>query len=295
MPPGRAISVFLIDGVPEGRVMCELFNWTGKGYKVPRRMLKESADRAALFKAGVYFLFGRDEGRNEINAVYVGEAESVYRRLPAHQDKDFWTEVLVFVSKDDNLNKAHIKFLEHTIHAKVREAGRYELKNSNTPNKPEISEVDQAVMTEFLANLQLLTGAMGYKLFEPLISPTTAAVETYTLQNARGADARAVYTSDGMVVLKGSFATRDEVNSVGDSTRKLRKQLITDGILSLDDSRLMFTTDHLFSSPSTAASLVSGSQVNGWAVWKDEAGNTLKDNEAPAAPPIVDPEPFDDD
>ncbi len=293
MPPGRAISVFLIDGVPEGRVMCELFNWTGKGYKVPRRMLKESADRAALFKAGVYFLFGRDEGRNEINAVYVGEAESVYRRLPAHQDKDFWTEVLIFVSKDDNLNKAHIKFLEHTIHAKVREAGRYELKNSNTPNKPEISEVDQAVMTEFLANLQLLTGAMGYKLFEPLISPATTAVETYTLQNARGADARAVYTSDGMVVRKGSFATRDEVNSVGDSTRKLRKQLVEQSVLVAEDNRLVFAVDHIFSSPSSAASAIQGRQANGWVEWKDAAGNTLKDNEAPDAPPIVEAETLD--
>jgi hypothetical protein len=66
MPPGRAISLFLIDGVPEGRVSCELFNWTGKAYKIPRRMLKESADRSALLKAGVYFLFGRDEGQNHV-------------------------------------------------------------------------------------------------------------------------------------------------------------------------------------------------------------------------------------
>jgi hypothetical protein len=33
----RAISLFLIDGVPDGRVAVELFNWTGKGFKIPRR------------------------------------------------------------------------------------------------------------------------------------------------------------------------------------------------------------------------------------------------------------------
>src|SRR3954466_6255062 len=126
MATGRAISLFLIDGIPDGRVACELFNWTGKGFKIPRRMLKESADRPELRKAGVYFLFGRDDTRNEANSVYVGEAEEVIKRIPQHQEKDFWTEVLLFVSKDDNLNKAHIKFLEYTIYAKVAEVGRYE-------------------------------------------------------------------------------------------------------------------------------------------------------------------------
>ncbi len=58
MAVGRAISLFLIDGLPDGRVACELFNWTGKGFKIPRRLLKESADRAELKKAGIYFLFG---------------------------------------------------------------------------------------------------------------------------------------------------------------------------------------------------------------------------------------------
>jgi hypothetical protein len=216
-------------------------------------------------------------------------------RLYSYQEKDFWTEVLIFVSKDDNLNKAHIKFLEHTIYAKVREAGRYELKNSNTPNRPEISEVDQAVMTEFLANLQLLTGVMGYKLFEPLVNVTAAAVETYHLANSRGASAQTVYTSDGMVVLKDSFAALDEVTSVGESTRRLRVQLTEQGVLSAQDNRSLFMLDHIFSSPSSAASAVQGRQANGWVEWKDEAGNTLKDNEAPDLSPIAATESFEDD
>ncbi|QEL14562.1 GIY-YIG nuclease family protein [Limnoglobus roseus] len=105
MPVGRAMSLFLIDGVPDGRIACELFNWAGKAFKIPRRLLKESADRSDLRKAGVYFLFGRDDARNEINSVYVGEAEEVISRIPQHQEKDFWTEALVFVSKDDNLKQ----------------------------------------------------------------------------------------------------------------------------------------------------------------------------------------------
>ena len=61
MPTGKSISLFLIDGTPDGVIVCELFNWTGKAYKIPRNLLKELSKREDLKKAGVYFLFGRDE------------------------------------------------------------------------------------------------------------------------------------------------------------------------------------------------------------------------------------------
>ncbi len=279
MAIGRAISLFLIDGVPDGRIACELFNWTGKGFKIPRRLLKESADRLELRKAGVYFLFGRDDTRNEANRVYIGEAEEVIKRIPQHQDKDFWTEALLFVSKDDNLNKAHIKFLEYTIYTKVAEVGRYELLNGNTPNKPAISEMEQAVMTEYLENLQLLVGTLGYKLFEPLVSPTTSEAEEYVIAAARGANARAVLSSDGMVVLKGSASTGSEVPSTPESVTRLRQLLTTDGVLVEQNDNLVFARDYLFASPSAAAGVVLGRSANGWIEWKDTAGRTLKDNE----------------
>ncbi len=109
---GKHIQMFLLDGSADGRVFCELGNWTGKAWKIPRHLLRSFADRKELYRAGVYFLFGRDETTNEIAIVYVGEAEEIYPRLQQHQDKEFWNEALVFVSKDENLNKAHIKFLE---------------------------------------------------------------------------------------------------------------------------------------------------------------------------------------
>lgn len=84
MTIGKSISLFLIDGTTDGVVACELFNWTGKGYKVPRNRIKDSSDREDLKRAGVYFLFGRDE--TDSAAAYLGEAEEVYKRLLQHQD-----------------------------------------------------------------------------------------------------------------------------------------------------------------------------------------------------------------
>ncbi len=32
---GKTIKIFLIDGEPNGRMSCELSNWSGKAYKIP--------------------------------------------------------------------------------------------------------------------------------------------------------------------------------------------------------------------------------------------------------------------
>jgi len=70
---GKTIKLFLIDGEPNGRLTCELSNWTGKAYKIPRIKIKDSTDREDLKNPGVYFLFGKnEEGKDQ---VYVGEAD----------------------------------------------------------------------------------------------------------------------------------------------------------------------------------------------------------------------------
>ena len=56
MVTGKLISIFLIDAVPDGRLAGEISNWTGKAFKIPRKLLKESAKREELSKAGGYFL-----------------------------------------------------------------------------------------------------------------------------------------------------------------------------------------------------------------------------------------------
>jgi len=131
MNVAKSISLFLIDGTPDGNIACELFNWTGKGYRIPRNNLNEISNRRDLKKAGVYFLIGKDENDND--SVYIGETEEVIKRLFQHQEKDFWLEALVFISKDENLNKAHIKFLEFILHQQAVDAGRYIVTNLNTP------------------------------------------------------------------------------------------------------------------------------------------------------------------
>jgi hypothetical protein len=203
MTHGKSISLFLIDGTANGVIACELFNWTGKGYKIPRNQLKTMSEREDLKKAGVYFLIGHDPETDQ-PMVYIGEDEEVYKRILQHQETDFWTEVIAITSKDENLNKAHVKYLEYTLYQTAIQAARYAMHNTNTPNKPAISEADQAVMLEFAENMKLMVGTLGHRVFEPLVTSKRTDKYEYQIQAARGANARGEQTSEGFVVPKGS-------------------------------------------------------------------------------------------
>ena len=273
MSLGKSISLFLIDGIPDGVIACELSNWTGKGYKIPRNSLKDVSNRSDLKKPGVYFLIGHNEDDKE--TVYIGESEDVFKRLYQHQEKDFWTEALVFISKDENLNKAHIKYLEFSLHDEAVEANRYKVFNSNVPTKPAISEAEIAVMSEFSTNLKLLVGALGFRIFEKLTKSLTSKQDKYLIDAARGAVATGIMTTEGFVVFKGSKIASTEVPSMPESFKKKRAQIISENVV-ID---FEFTQDYLFSSPSTAAAVVMGRSANGLKEWKLKDGSNLGENE----------------
>lgn len=276
---GKTIKIFLIDGDPNGRMSCELSNWTGKAYKIPRIKVKECTDRDDLISTGVYLLFGKDEEGKDL--VYIGEAESILKRLTQHlNQKDFWNETIVFISKDDNLNKAHIKYLENRLHDIAQSAKRYKVQNSITPTQSSISESDRAEMEEFIENIKMLVNTLGHKVFdEKREFKPKQKQDSFFIKAARGADGQGEPTSDGFVVLKGSKAAATIVNSMTSNFITLRQKLIGEGVLIDKDEYFEFSEDYIFSSPSTAAVMVMGRNANGLTEWKQKDGKTLKEFE----------------
>jgi hypothetical protein len=279
MAIGKLVSIFLLDGIPDGRLVGEISNWTGKAFKIPRKLLKESSKREELTKAGVYFLFGKSEDNPDEDAVYIGEAEEAYKRLSQHQKLEFWNEAVVFISKDENLNKAHVKYLEAKLCEMASAVKRYKITNSTTPTCPAISESEQAVMTEFLTNLRILINTLGYKVLEPLADLKERQKDAYFIKAARGANGKAILTNEGVVVTEGSEIATSTVPSTPAALVKLRQKLIDQGVIQEADKKLIFTKDYLLPSPSTAAAIVMGRNANGWLEWKDKKGQSLKDKE----------------
>ena len=278
---GKTIKIFLLDGDPNGRMTCELSNWTGKAYKIPRNKIKDCIDREDLSNTGVYLLFGKDEEGNDL--AYIGEAETILKRLIQHlPQKDFWHETIVFVSKDENLNKAHIKYLENRLHDIAKSANRYKIENSNIPTQSSISESDKAEMEEYLENIKLLVNTLGHKIFEEkreTITKQKTQQDIFYIKAVRGADAQGKPTSDGFVVFKGSKAALTTVPSITSSFNKLRQNLIDKNVMKQNGEILVFTEDFVFSSPSTAAVMVMGRNANGLEEWKMVNGTILRDFE----------------
>jgi hypothetical protein len=284
---GKTIKLFLIDGDPNGRMSCELSNWTGKAYKLPRIKVKDCTDRPDLNSTGVYLLFGKsDEGKD---IVYLGEAESIFKRLGQHlNQKDFWNEAIVFISKDENLNKAHIKYLENRLFEIARSTGRYQVENSMVPTQSSISESDRAEMEEFIDHVKMLVNTLGHKVFEEKREFKPQRInESFYIKAARGANAQGEPTSDGFVVFKGSRATATSVPSTMNSLLAMRERLVSDGVLVRTDDVLTFSEDFIFSSPSTAAAIVMGRNANGLTEWKQVGGKSLKEFESTNEMPIV--------
>lgn len=276
---GKTIKIFLIDGEPNGRMSCELSNWSGKAYKIPRIKIKDCTDRNDLISTGVYLLFGKDEDEKDL--VYIGEAESILKRLNQHlNQKDFWNEAIIFISKDENLNKAHVKYLENRLHDLALIAKRYKVENSITPTQSSISESDRSEMEEFIENIKMLVNTLGHKVFdEKRDFKPKQKLETFIINAARGADGQGEPTSDGFVVFKGSKAASTIVNSMTPSFIKFRQKLIDEGVLIDKIEYFEFSDDYIFSSPSTAAVIVMGRNANGLSEWKLKSGKTLKDFE----------------
>ncbi|MBU3821615.1 GIY-YIG nuclease family protein [Flavobacteriaceae bacterium XHP0103] len=278
---GKTIKIFLIDGEPNGRMSCELSNWTGKAFKIPRKKIKDSNDRPELDSTGVYILFGGSNKSENRDIAYIGEAEGIYKRLIQHLSaKDFWNEAIVFVSKDENLNKAHIKYLESRLYEIAMQVNRYDLDNGNIPPKPNISESDQAEMEEFIENIKLLVNTLGFKIFEELRNTNQSLDEQlnsiFYIKATRGANAMGQLTNEGFVVLKESEVANSITNSFPKNLINLRESLISDGIIKKENNKLAFTKDHLFTSPSSAAAIVMGRSANGLTEWKLSDGRILK-------------------
>jgi hypothetical protein len=282
---GKTIKLFLIDGDTNGRLTCELSNWTGKAYKIPRNLIKICSDRPELQTTGVYMLLNKSSELSEMGQLYIGEAEDIFKRITQHvKEKDFWNEAIVFISKDDNLNKAHIKYLENRLHEIASNANRYELINSQRPTQSSISEPDKAEMEEFLSNIITLVSTLGYNAFEQIRqldkkSSFENEEELFFITSVRGANGIGKTTSEGFVVFKNSQVADPVTNSYPKSMQKLRDILINDGVIVNEHGKLVLSRDYLFSSSSSAAMIIMGRSANGLIEWKLKSGKTLQDFE----------------
>lgn len=284
---GKNINIFLMDGTANGRIKCTLANWTGVAYRIPRIDLDLCKERNDLKQSGVYFLFGASDETSE-QVIYIGQAgarkngEGILYRLQEHRknpDKDYWSEAIVFTTSNNSFGPTEISYLENRFCAMANDAHRYIVKNGNEPTQGNVTEEKESELEEFIEYAKIIMGVLGHKVFEPLVITdsvgeglvgATGDKHTTFFIKKRGANARAVQTTEGLIVLSGSVLSKDAVYSCPDSAIKARKKYS-----SIIDENMVLLKDVPFKTPSGASSFVLLRSSNGNIDWMTEQGITF--------------------
>ena len=279
--PSATIKIFLVHGDPKRLRTAELSNWTGKAVAGPRSEFDSVLAREESHKSGIYFLTGTDPETGK-SAVYVGEAESIRDRVKSHLDKDFWNQIVFFTSKDENLTKAHIRYLEGRLIEQTKQAARAQVKN-NQSSGARLPESDREDMEIFLEKIHQLLPVLGVEVLVPTAAKAEAAAELELLScEIKGLKATGHLTPNGIVVLGGSQAVLNERPSSQKYpwALNMRQKLKDEGVLTITADHLLFAHDVEFSSPSAAAAVIHGGSANGLTAWRNKDGKTLKELES---------------
>ncbi len=278
--PPATIKLFLPFGDPTRLRTAELSNWSGKALAAPRSDLAELFSRDEADQAGVYVLAGTD-GQTGQTVAYVGEAEVLRHRLKRHVQEglDYWNRVVVFVSKDENMTKAHVRYLEGAMIDAALDADRATLKNAQGSGG-KLPESDRADMDVYLSKVRQLLPVLGSDLLTPKPTLTTSRPADVFTARVRKLTATGAPSASGFVVFEGSQAVLTERKSAPEYAVVQRRQLRDSGVLTEASGHLVFTEDVEFTSPSAAASAVKGGSENGRTAWVNPAGVSLKQLDA---------------
>jgi hypothetical protein len=274
---GRSLELYFIDGRPDGMLTAEVFNWTGHVLMTPRTQITAALQRREARYTGVYLLVGDKDGEP---CVYIGEGEDISDRIRNHDTKrDWWSSALLVTSAANNLNKAHVKYLEARLIEEARDVGKVVLENGNTAARPSLSEAAQANMEGFLDYLLMALPALRIDMFLRNTRPARAAAAptqshtapVFELRNKKHELHAIARLEDGeFIVQAGSLARALWASPRWGNTgyAQLHAELLKMGVLKLNGPHCEFAENYAFKSPSAAAAVVNGRPTNGTTEWK---------------------------
>ncbi|MDX0462686.1 DUF4357 domain-containing protein [Sinorhizobium medicae] len=289
---GRSVRLYLVDGSPTGIITAEIMNWTGHVLVTPRSRLAEALQRGEATRTGVYFLVGDDPEQPSKSRVYIGEGDSVIDRIKSHSkdsQKDFWTRACLVTSKDTNLTKAHVRYLENRFVELTKLADRANVANGNEPARKSLPESDVADMEFFIDQVQVVLPVVGFDFLRPkahaqmgntdeLPVRTGTQLDLVMTSGKYGYEARAIELDGEITVLAGSRGTTESF--ARNIYASLRQQLMNDRRLvpTNDPNFVEFSEDVTFASPSAAAAVIKNRNTNGRTAWRlVGTGQTLKE------------------
>lgn len=289
---GKSIKLYIMGENYKNLKTAELSNWTGKAYIGNRKHVQLLQNIEELCSPGIYLLISELEESYQ-KKIYIGEADEVNERISEQfKKKDWWSDFVVFISKDANLTKSHVRYLERALYEiAFKNKTTIEMTNGNTPpgSKLPVSECDD--MDDFNDNIIFLLRNLGILDFTKSqfsdVNKRNQESDIFYL-NVPGAkgevtkEAKLIVIEGAYRLLCDSYIRKDHVSSFASHNyAKLRKQLEEDGYFESSESESYFKLckDVDFKSPSAAAAVVRNSSMNGRKEWKLKSGINLDEYE----------------
>ncbi len=226
-------------------------------------------------RPSLYVLLGEDDKGNP--QAYIGESAEGGRRISEQKRiKLFWRECLVFVAKDNSINKADIEYLEGRAIDVANECARYLLTNSQSGKKSSLSKHQIDIIEEFFDDVMLLASFMGCAIFDKEESTGSSANKVFHVKR-KGVLAKGIFNERDHTIrlLKGTCCLQETSKSYSGAAK--RDALLSKIARKTNDGFWVLKQDYVVDSPSTAASYVTGSPRNGWTEWINDDGQTLND------------------
>ena len=247
MVRGKVITTHLRTGDPNGirtvfisNKICEMIVFPKSEFDMVSQL--EESSRPAL-----YILLGEDE--NGTAQTYIGETTNGVKRINNHKaHKLFWNKCLMFVAKDDSINKADVQYLERQAIDLATDCSQYGVMNEQQGKEISLSNYQRDIMDEFFDDVRLLSSFIGCPIFEKQEKTRTKVGENLFHITVRDCNAHGIFneTDHSMRILRGT----------------------KNGFWELQ-------RDYVLASPSTAASYCSGRSCNGWLNWINDEGQSL--------------------
>ena len=252
----KTLNLFLTDGSPFGRIKYTYSFLNYVAHKIPRDKIEFLAEQ----NGGLCFFFSD-------TSVRIG--------APENFETENWNEALFFSAAENALDSTALRFLENKFRSLAQAAGRYEITGSENSTPPNISEEKESELDFFVEFVSVVTGILGYKIFEPVAEIPAPPAENpdndtlfYLTRNSRNVAAKCHRVGSKFIVMAGSQISEKVSKSVSENVKKARKKA------KLDKNNALLE-DLVFNSPSAAADFVLGTSTNGWTEWKTKDGVPL--------------------
>ena len=171
------LQIFFPGGDPNGvRVIKRDFR-TGQALYFPRQKWSEAKGQEECRRLGVYILGGHkdldDGSEDDLPTIYIGQTSDLRKRIDQHDQEpemDFWDWGILFSSASDDLNKAHVDWLEQALIRRASEIKQSRVKNRTQPHQTKLSQAERANMENYMRDmLQILPLVGVLALQEPTV------------------------------------------------------------------------------------------------------------------------------